>query len=154
MTKTKTDAQLDQEVARLIAGDAELEGTPSGAAKAAKIRKAAKIPRTGARGGPLLGYTESKKPVHAPARAGAPDTNNVDVFIKTKAKFPGWTKADFIDASNLYDLAQLAAESSGDRKLARTLARWQEVFWDIGGRWIADEYERRVGHGKVAGRRY
>lgn len=136
----KTAAQLDQDIAMMIAGDAELEGR-LGAAKA--IRKTAKIPRTGPKGGPLMGYTASGKPVHAPARAGAPDTNNIDTFRKTKAKFPGWTKADHMDAANLFDEA--SALVTDNPTLAKTLRRWSSVHWDIGGRWTSPEFEARFG---------
>lgn len=138
----KSGAQLDREVAMLIAGDAELEGRLD---EAKAIRRQGKAPRTGARGGPLLGYTRSGKPVHAPVRQGAPNTNQIDIFIKTKAKFPDWSRGDFMDASRLYHDAQESAERAGDRVTAKTFRRWKSVMWDIGGRWTRDEYERHTG---------
>lgn len=147
MTVTKkSPAQLDAEIAEYLAGpggDVELEGTKPELAK--KLRKAAGIPRTGAQGGRLLGYTASGKPVHESARAGAPDTNNIVTFQKTKAKFPGWTKADHMDAANLFDEAYAVAEAQGDRKRAKDLRRWSSVHWDIGGRWTSPEFEARFG---------
>jgi hypothetical protein len=97
--------------------------------------------------GLVLGYTRTGKPVFAPTR-GAPDTNNVDVFLRTKSKFVGWTRGDHMDASNLLmergeKLA--ASEDTGDRKRGRWHTNWSSVHWDIGGRWTspeADTYKR------------
>ncbi len=136
----KSGAQLDREIAMIIAGDAELEGRLT---EAKAIRKQGKAPRTGARGGPLMGYTASGKPVHAPSRSGAPDTNNINKFIQTKAKFPGWTKADHMDAARFHDEAEAAATAAGDTKLAKTHRRWHSVHWDIGGRWTSPEWDAR-----------
>ena len=61
---------------------------------------------------------------------GAPDTNNVDVFLRTKAKFPGWTKADHMDAAKLLEM------TPGKHNM-----RWASVHWDIGGRWTSPEYD-------------
>lgn len=133
---TKTASQLEKEIAELVAGDADLLGKPE---LGKKIRKTAGIVKNGT----LLGYTASGKPVHAPSRPGAPDTNNIDTFLKTKAKYPGWTKADHMDASNLFDLALLEADQAGDAAKAKTLRRWSSVHWDIGGRWTSPEFEAR-----------
>ena len=134
----KSPAQLEREiVAALVAGDAELEHKHD---VGRAIRKAGKAPIAR-----LLGYTESGKAVHVPTRAGAPDTNDVVVFKKTKARFPGWTEADFMDAAHLYDAASEAAYAVGEKKLAHDLKRWHSVFWDIGGRWLATEFEARTG---------
>ncbi len=93
---------------------------------------------------PMLGYTASGKPIPAPARAGAPNTNDVTVFQKTKAKFPGWTKADHMDAARLCDqTAELVA--ADNPKLAKTLRKWSTVHWDIGGRWTSPEFDARFG---------
>jgi len=145
----KSPAQLDREIAAaLVAGDAELEHKHDiGRA----IRKAGKAPVAR-----LLGYTESGKAVHVPTRAGAPDTNDVVVFGKTKAKFPGWTEADFMDAAHLYDVEaeRLDVEGRPDtNKLARDLRRWHSVFWDIGGRWLSSDFEMRTGRSDLLARR-
>lgn len=134
---TPSKREIAREAARLIAGDAELEGKPD-VGKA--IRK-----RYKAGGARLLGYTESGKPVNAPIRPGVPDTNNVVVFKKTKARFPGWSEHDFMDAAALYDQASEAALEAGEYKLSRQLKRWTSIFWDIGGRWTGPEYEARHG---------
>ena len=96
---------------------------------------------TRARGSPLLGYTRTGKPVFEPTR-GAPDTNNIDVFHRTKAKFQGWTKADHMDASSLLiDRGEQLSRSADatDRKRGRQCTNWSSVHWDIGGRWTASE---------------
>jgi hypothetical protein len=83
----------------------------------------------------LLGYTRSSKPIFAPTR-GAPDTNNIVTYKKTRAKFAGWERGDHIDASILY---RELSERTADKKLAWRYARWGGVHWDIGGRWNQDE---------------
>lgn len=89
----------------------------------------------------ILGHTQSGKPVPTPTR-GAPDTNDVMVFRKTKAKFPGWTRADHMDASRLLDLAAEEAERQiGGGSLAQRYRRWSAVHWDVGGRWTGPEFD-------------
>jgi hypothetical protein len=89
----------------------------------------------------ILGYTRTGKPVIEPTR-GAPDTNNADVFRRTKAKFPGWTKGDHMDAEQLLleRGEQLTrSESPADRKRGRQCTNWASTHWDIGGRWLGSE---------------
>jgi hypothetical protein len=95
--------------------------------------------------GQLLGRTTSGKSVEVPKRLGAPDTNDVLVFRKTKAKFSGWSKTDHMEASRLFDLAAQAAAGAGDRRLESTLSRWSSVHWDVGGRWTSPEIDERLG---------
>lgn len=91
--------------------------------------------------GQTLGHTTSGRAVVAPKRHGAPDTNDVLVFRKTKAKFAGWTRADHMEASRLLDRAAEAAARSGDRRLESTLSRWSSVHWDVGGRWTSSQID-------------
>lgn len=77
----------------------------------------------------ILGYTRSGKPVLAPTTK-APNTDDIVVFHKTRAKFPGWTKADHMDASDI---------------LARAGSRWSSIHWDIGGRWTSPEFDAYIG---------
>jgi hypothetical protein len=89
----------------------------------------------------LLGYTRTGKPIFEPTR-GAPKTNDVAVFRRTKAKFPGWTRGDHMDAEQLLleRGEQLArSESAADRKRGRQCTNWSSVHWDIGGRWTSSE---------------
>ena len=65
------------------------------------------------------------------------------VFRKTKAKFPGWSKEDHMDASRLLAQASVAAADAGNGRLASTLSRWADVHWDIGGRWTGPEFGAR-----------
>jgi hypothetical protein len=81
----------------------------------------------------ILGHTRIGKPVIEPMR-GAPNTNDVTVFHHTKAKFPGWTKADHMDAARLL-------EGHGAGNPRSHSMRWSSVHWDIGGRWTAPEFE-------------
>lgn len=92
----------------------------------------------------VLGYTGSGKPVYVPSR-GAPDTNNIDTFQKTRAKFAGWTKADHMDAAKLHEDA---AQATSDPKRGRAHSGWSAVHWDLGGRWTSDQYDAR--HGRRA----
>lgn len=91
--------------------------------------------------GQALGRTTSGKIVEAPRRRGAPDTNDIVVFRRTKARFPGWTRGDHMEAAEILRQASEAAEANGDRSLASTLSRWSSVHWDIGGRWTSSELE-------------
>jgi hypothetical protein len=89
----------------------------------------------------LLGHTTSGKPVPVPGR-GSPDTNNIDVFQRTKARFAGWTRADHMDAARLFDLAaEEASRTVGGDALARRYQGWSSTHWDVGGRWTSPEYE-------------
>lgn len=81
----------------------------------------------------ILGYTRSGKPVAAPSRS-APNTNDIVVFHRTKAKFADWTKADHMDASDI--LARSDAPHA---------TRWSSVHWDIGGRWTSPEFDAYIG---------
>jgi hypothetical protein len=83
----------------------------------------------------VVGTTRSGKPILVPSR-GAPDTNNVDTFRKTKARFADWSRGDHMDASALY---QELAERELDSKLRRRYQGWGAVHWDIGGRWTSDQ---------------
>lgn len=94
--------------------------------------------------GQLLGHTASGKPVVVPKGVGAPDTNDILVFRKTKARFPGWTKGDHMEASHLLERAGEVATATGDGKLARRLSRWSSVHWDIGGRWTSPELDAHL----------
>lgn len=114
----KSGAALDREIAE---GLAEMKAK----------KKPSKVP--------ILGMTESGKIVYAPTR-GAPDTNNILTFRKTKDKFLGWSRADHMDAANLHDLA---AQSASDATTAKNNRRWSSVHWDIGGRWTSPEFEAR-----------
>ncbi len=138
----KSSAQLDREItASMIAGDAELGGD---FVTGKKIRKASKVA-----GGALLGHTASGKPVNASARPGVPNTNDVAVFHRVKAKYPGWTRADHMDAANIFgEAAQRAIEADGygNDKLARTMNGWAALHWDIGGRWLSSEAEARASY--------
>jgi len=112
----KTGAQLDREIAAaLIAGDAELEGRFD---IGKKIRK-----QEGARGGALIGYTTSKKPVYAPARDQAPRIGSGlrESVMKNARKFPKWTWQDHEDAARLHKEAAGLASASGNSKLANAL---------------------------------
>lgn len=139
----KTHAQMDQDIQEYLssaesAHAAQMEQeiqehlTPGEAAHAAPPAL-----------GQLLGKTASGKLVHAPRRSGAPDTNDVLVFRKTKAKFPGWTKGDHMDAARLLGTAAQAAEAAGSRGLASTFSRWASTHWDVGGRWTSPEFDAR-----------
>lgn len=89
--------------------------------------------------GILLGYTRTGKPVFEPTR-GAPDTNAITAFHRTKAKFPGWSKADHMDAEQLLleRGEQLTRSgSAADRTRGSRCTRWASVHWDIGGRWTS-----------------
>jgi hypothetical protein len=98
----------------------------------------------------ILGHTASGKPVPLPTR-GSPDTNDVMKFRKTKAKFPGWSKADHMDASRLlYLAAENAARAVGGDAIARRYQGWSAVHWDIGGRWASPEFEARFSAGPMA----
>jgi hypothetical protein len=92
----------------------------------------------------LVGYTTSGKPVFLPSTR-APNTNDVVVFQRTKAKFPGWTRRDHMDAENLLIERSRREAREGSAMLADRLARWASVHWDIGGRWSAPEIERETG---------
>ena len=85
----------------------------------------------------ILGYTRTGKPVAQPSR-GAPNTNDVVVFRRTKAKFPGWTKGDHMDASQML-LARGEILAAENPRIASWCTRWSSVHWDIGGRWLASE---------------
>jgi hypothetical protein len=61
-----------------------------------------------------------------------------------KAKFPGWTKADHMEAAHLLEQASQAAAAAGIRSLASTFSRWSSVHWDIGGRWTSPEFEAHL----------
>lgn len=112
----KTAAQLDREIAAaLIAGDAELEGKLD---IGKRIRK-----QEGAKAGALLGYTESAKPVHAPARGQPPRIGATrGSGLSGLRKFSGWTWQDHEDAARLY---KKAASMAGDLKLAKSLEGWR-----------------------------
>lgn len=89
----------------------------------------------------ILGHTTSGRPVPAPGR-GSPDTNDVVVYQRTKAKFAGWSKADHMDAARLFDLAaEEAARAVGGDALARRYRGWSSTHWDVGGRWTTPEFE-------------
>jgi hypothetical protein len=83
----------------------------------------------------VVGTTRSGKPILVPSR-GAPDTNNVDTFRKTKARFADWSRGDHMDASVLY---QELSERELDNKLRHRYRGWSAVHWDIGGRWTYDQ---------------
>ena len=83
----------------------------------------------------VLGYTRSGKPVLEPSR-GAPDTNNIDTYHRTKRKFSGWTRGDHMDASQM--LIDHGERNVGT-KVGTWSTRWASVHWDIGGRWLASE---------------
>lgn len=137
---TKSEAELDRELAALIAGDADLERRAG--KDVDKIKKrAGSTPAT-----KLMGYTQRGMPVYWPKGKGAPNTNDIVTFHKTKAKFAAWTKADFMDAAKLYDEARFAMSMEPKNYAARRqLERWSSVFWDIGGGWTAQEFEARHG---------
>ncbi len=88
----------------------------------------------------ILGYTQSGKPVYEPTR-GAPNTNDVVVFQRTKAKYPGWTKADHMDAEWLM---VNAVETDMDPKIRALCRRWIGVHWDIGGRWTSPQFDAYI----------
>lgn len=91
----------------------------------------------------VLGVTASGKDVPRPSR-GAPDTNNIEIFRRTRERFPGWGRADHMDAAILLGEAAETADASGYRTLAERYRRWQSVHWDLGGRWLARDLEERA----------
>ena len=78
----------------------------------------------------VLGYTRSGRPVLLPKR-GAPDTNDIAVYHRTKAKFHGWTRGDHTDASNIL---MEHGEREPDQRAASWCSRWASVHWDLGER--------------------
>ena len=118
MAKKKTAAQLDREIAAIIAGDAELEGRFD---VGKQIRR-----QEGAKSGALLGYTESAIPVYARARA-ADDLDKDDAELMRMRLFPGWTNEDHGDASRLHKEAAEVAFASGDQKFGRSLESWSRA---------------------------
>ncbi len=96
-------------------------------------------------GAVLLGYTRTGKPVLEPT-SGAPNTNRSDVFRRTKAKFPGWTKSDHMDASSLLmerGEQLMASANAADRRRGRQCTNWSSAHWGISERWTSPELEAR-----------
>jgi hypothetical protein len=78
----------------------------------------------------VLGYTRTGRPVLLPKHS-APDTNNIDVYRRTKAMFDGWTRGDHVDASRIL---MEHGEREPDQKAASWCTRWSSVHWGFGGR--------------------
>jgi hypothetical protein len=82
----------------------------------------------------ILGYTRNGLPIIQPTR-GAPDTNDIRVFHRTKAKFRGWTKGDHEDArSILLNRGEYLSgkDSAAERKIGSYCTRWSSVHFDLG----------------------
>jgi hypothetical protein len=96
----------------------------------------------------LVGYTTSGKPVFLPSTR-APNTNDVVVFQRTKAKFPGWTRRDHMDAENLLIERSRREAREGSAMLADRLAALG--LGPLGHRWslVGARDRARDGHRAV-----
>lgn len=65
----------------------------------------------------ILGTTSTGKVVYKPVTK-SPNMDNIDVYRKIQARYPGWTKADHAEAEKILTDAGLRG--------------WAYVHWDLG----------------------